>query len=215
MTTEFFQRIRKEFTLTLTGAHEAVLAVSERVNRKVQILKLHWQASSIIDHIEAIQQETGAFLAEHLLRDRAPSAQAPHRPPLEPDHPEIAAKLPGAASRIRLLKHDLQRIDVLTRELETEALSEDLRKIQHDLCTRSATVERIVVPAGSSGCGRTVAQLDLRPSVRVAAVLRGPALLTEPDSLLLRAGDIILLVGPRDELKNALPALLAKQRARA
>jgi hypothetical protein len=215
MTTEFLQRIRKEFTLTLTGAHEAILAVSERVNRKVQILKLHWQASSIIDHIETIQQETGAFLADHLLRDRAPSAQTTHRTPLEPDHPEIAAKLPSAASRIRLLKNDLQRIDALTRELETEALSEDLRKVQHDLCTRSAAIERIVVPVGSSACGRTVAQLGLPPGIRVAAVLRGPALLTDLDSLPLRAGDIILLVGLRDGLKHALPALLAKQRARA
>jgi len=215
MTTEFLQRIRKEFTLTLTGAREAILAVSERVNRKVQILKLHWQASSLIDHIESIQQETGAFLAEHLLRDRAPSTQVSHPIPPEPIHPEIAAKLPTTAARIRLLKNDLQRIDALTRELEAEALSDDLRKIQRDLCTRSATVERIVVPAGSSVCGRAVAQLGLHPDVRVAAVLRGPALMTDLDSLPLRAGDIMLLVGPREELKHALPALLAKQRARA
>ena len=42
MTAEFLQRIRKEFTLTLTGLRETVLAISERVNRKVQVLKLHW-----------------------------------------------------------------------------------------------------------------------------------------------------------------------------
>ncbi len=208
MTTEFLQRIRKEFSLTLTGLHETVLAVSERVNRKVQTLKLHWQASAVFDQLESIQQETGDFLARQLARDETPSAQPP-------DPAEIEARLSEAAAKTRLLKNELQQIDALARALEADSLRDDLLKIQRDLSTRTAAIERIVVTAGAAACGRTVAQLGLSQAVRVAAVLRGPILLTTIETLTLRAGDIVLLVGPREELKQALPAFLEKQRALA
>jgi hypothetical protein len=205
VTVDFLQRTRKEFTLTLTGLHETVLAISERVNRKVQILKLHWQASAIFHQIESIQQEAGAFLAEHV-------AQGNHQPP---NSSETEARLSGTASRIRLLKNDLLQIDALARELEADTLREDLLKIQRDLFIRSAAIERVMVIPGAAACGQTVAQLSLSPVVRVAAVLRGSALLTALETVPLRAGDVVLLVGPREELKQALSCFLARQRARA
>ncbi len=208
MTAEFLQRIRKEFTLTLTGLHETVLSISERVSRKVQVLKLHWQASAISHQIESVHQETGAILAEHLAQDSERPTQAPNRL-------EIEARLSAAASRTRLLKHDLLQVDALARELEADTLREDFLKIQRDLFTRSAAMERIVVPPGTAACGQTVTQLGLSPAIRVAAVLRGPTLLLPLETLPLRAGDIVLLVGPRDELKYALPSFFEKQRVRA
>ncbi|MBI5410439.1 MAG: TrkA C-terminal domain-containing protein [Nitrospirae bacterium] len=208
MTSEFLQRIRKEFSLTLTGFHETLLAISERVNRKVNILKLHWQASAIFHQIESIQQDAGDFLAKHLAQGDARSTQPPNRP-------EIDARLSAAATRTRLLKNELQQVDALVRELEADTLRDDLLKVQRDLFTRSATMERLVVTEGTSACGRTIGQLDLGPAVRVAAVLRGPALIAVVDTLSFRAGDIVLLVGPREELKTAPASFLEKQRASA
>lgn len=208
MTAEFLQRIRKEFSLTLTGFHETLLAISERVNRKVHILKLHWQASAIFHQIESIQQEAGDFLSKHLAQGNARSTQPPNRP-------EIDARLSAAAARTRLLKNELQQVDALVRELEADTLRDDLLKVQRDLFTRAAMLERIVVTAGSAACGRTAAQLGLSQDVRVAAILRGPTLVTTIETLPFHAGDIVLLVGPREDLKQALPSFLEKQRASA
>ena len=208
MTAELLQRIRKEFTLTLTALHETVLAVSDRVNRKVHILKLHWQASSIAQQMETIQQETGAFLTQHATQSDA-SEQTGYRQ----DQREIETRLSEAAARARLLKNELLRVDALVRELEAETLTEDLIKIQQDLLIRSATIERIIVAKGSAACGQTIGQLGMPPAIRVMAILRGPMLVTACDTVPFRAGDVALLIGPRADLKNALPSFTDTQRA--
>jgi hypothetical protein len=208
MTTEFLQRIRKEIKITLTGLHEIIIAISERANRKVQILKLHGQASSIGRQIDVVRQETGALLASLRLQSNDPGG-----PPL--DLLETETRLSGAAARLRLLKHELTQVDALVRELETEALQEELLRIQHDLVTHAAAVERVVVARGAQAAGRLVGQLGLPPCVRVAAVLRGPVLLADLEAVTLRAGDVIVLLGPRADLKSIRPNFSAQQRALA
>jgi hypothetical protein len=208
MTVEFLRRIRKEFTLTARGIHETVLAIAERVNRKVQILKLHWQAASLCDEIERLQQHLGAELCTVL---------AAH------DDGQVRAALPGVteqrvaetASRVRALKKELLQVDPRVRQIESEALREDLLTLERDLFLRSATIERLRVVQGTPAIGCTVGQLGLPASVRLVMVLRGPSLVLSFDTVVFRPGDTVILLGLRDELKAVLPLFLERKRATA
>jgi len=208
MTTEFLHRIRKELTITLTGLHETVIAVSERVNRKVQILKLHWQASVVDQQIEAIHQRLGEQMAA-LLASEEPATDREHR------RQELERHLAQAASRIRLLRGDLTQVEALMRELEAETLRETLLTVQHDLFTRAAALERVVVGQGAVANGRTAAQLGLAASTQIVAILRGAALLSTPNDAMFRPGDIVILVGRRDDLPHDVLAFTQRQRALA
>jgi TrkA family protein len=208
MTAEYLRRIRKEFTLTARGIHETVLAIAERVNRKVQILKLHWQAASLCDAIERLQQQLGAELC---------AVFAAH------DGGQPNAALPGltvrriaeTASKVRLLKQELLQVDPQVRQIESEALREDLLNLERDLFLRAATIERLRVVQGAPAIGCAIGQLGLPSSVRVAAVLRGSSLLLNFDTVMFRPGDTVILLGSRDELKTVLPLFLERKRVPA
>jgi uncharacterized protein with PhoU and TrkA domain len=208
MTAEFLRRIRKEFTLTARGMHETVLAIAERVNRKVQILKLHWQAASLCDEIDRLQQHLGAELCAVLA---AYDTGQPHAalPSLTKQH------VAETASRVRSLKQELMQVDPRVRQIESEALREDLLNLERDLFLRSATIERLRVIQGAPVIGCTIGQLGLPSSVRVAAVLRGPSLLLNFDTMIFRPGDTVILLGIRDELKTVLPLFLERKQVTA
>lgn len=207
MTLEFLHRIRKELTITVTGLRETVMVVSERVNRKVQILKLHWQASVLTQQLEALYHRVGCSIA-----DLQPGGVA--LPGLA-IRPEAEAGLADAAARVRMVKNEIALVEARIRELETEALRDDLLKLQHDLFLRSAAIQPVVVAAGSAAIGQAVGQLNLPASVRVGGVLRERALLVALDSVMLRAGDSVVLIGPRVDLNRLLPYFTEKQRALA
>ncbi|TLY43478.1 MAG: hypothetical protein E6K61_01930, partial [Nitrospirae bacterium] len=86
---------------------------------------------------------------------------------------------------------------------------------QQDLTVRAATLERISVARGSAVLDQPVSQLSLPPATRVVAVCRGPAFLVVDQQLVLRAGDIVILIGPRAELKTAVSQFLEPQRVSA
>jgi hypothetical protein len=198
MTAEFIHRIRKEFTLKLTALEEIVLALSDRVNRKVQALKYHWHAAALTAEIDTLQREVGARLAPHLDHERMPLRD-------ETFLRDTDAHLSETGSRIRLLKQELGRIDALIHELETELLHADLLQIQRDLSARSATMERLAIARGAPAVGRAASRLDLPPDVRLVLIFRGPTVLTPDDAAVLRADDIVLLAGPRHEVHRAHP----------
>ena len=208
MTAEFLGRIRREFTLTARGMRETVLAIAERVNRKVQILKLHWQAASLAGQIEQLHQQLGAALCAVL---------APHdgRSAHEISHGTTEQHVAEIASRVQLLKKELLQVDPRVRQIESEALREDLLTLERDLFLRSATIERLRVVQGAPASGSTAGQLGLPASVRIVAVLRGPSLLLSFDTVVFRPGDTVILLGFRDELKAVLPLFVERQRATA
>ena len=208
MTTEFLQRIRKEVSVTQDAVREIVIGLSERVNRKVQTLKLHWRAASLSNQRESALQELGAYLATLL-------AQVSGLPERDSERQGAEARLVEAASQVRGLKKESMQIDALVRELEADTLREDLLRIQQDLTVRAATFERISVAQGSSVLGQPVSHLSLPPATRVVAVCRGPAFLAVDQHLVLRAGDIVILVGPRTELKTAVSQFIEPQRVSA
>jgi ribosome maturation factor RimP len=206
MTPAFLHRIRREMTITMTGLHEVIIAVSERVNRKVQIIKLHWQASTIDRDIEAIHQQVGGQLAA-ILATHDGSA-------LDVHSPDVERRLSQANSRIRVLKGDLTQVESVIRELESENLRETLLKVQQDLFTRGAGLERLVVAQTSSAIGQSAGQLPLG-NAQVMAILRGTILLAEPAQALVRAGDIVILIGPREDLNHAVELFTLRQAASA
>jgi len=206
MTSAFLLRIRKEMTVTMTGLHEAIIALSERVNRKVQILKLHWQASVIDQHIESIHHQIGNYVASLAAPQSLAAAAYPRQ--------ELERRLAEAASRIRLLKGDLAQVESFMRELEAEALRETLLKVQQDLFTRGARLERLTVAHGAAAVGQSAAQLALTDT-RVVAVLRGAMLLTSLETVLFKPGDIAILVGPREQLPQAASLFTQRQKALA
>jgi hypothetical protein len=208
MTVEFLRRIRKEFTLTARGIHETVLAIAERVNRKVQILKLHWQAASLCDEIERLQQHLGAELCTVLATHDG--GQTHTALPVLTEQ-----RVAETASRVRLLKKELLQVDPRVRQIESEALREDLLNLERDLFLRSATIERLRVIQGAPAIGCAIGQLGLPSSVRVVAVLRGPSLLLSFDTVVFRPGDTVILLGLRNELKTVLPIFLERKRATA
>lgn len=48
MTFELLGRVHKELSITSQAFYETVLAISELVNRKIQIIRLHWHASTLL-----------------------------------------------------------------------------------------------------------------------------------------------------------------------
>ncbi|WP_447972416.1 TrkA C-terminal domain-containing protein [Nitrospira sp. Kam-Ns4a] len=209
MTAEFLHRVRKDLTITLDGVRETVLAIAERVTRKVQILNLQWNAASLGDQIASAHQELGQHLCAVLSED-----QVAHR--LDgPARAAIEQRLADCARRIRLLKRDLDRTEGVINELEREALREELLALQRDLTVQSALVERLVVPRGSAAIGQSVRDLSLPTGVRLVALFRGPTLLLSFEHLRFRAGDAVVLLGVRDDLKQAVSRFLARQSATA
>src|SRR5256885_16179074 len=83
MTTEFLQRIRKEISVTQDTVREVIIGLSERVNRKVQTLKLHWRAASLSDQRESVLQELGADLATLLAQASGVPERDSERPGAE------------------------------------------------------------------------------------------------------------------------------------
>jgi len=203
---DFLRRIRKEFVLTARGIHETVLAIAERVNRKVQILKLHWRAASLRDHIDRLHQQLGTELCAQLASVDTQRAGM---------LPMIEQRLAETASRVSRLKKELLLVDPQVRQIESEALREDLLNLERDLFLRFAAIERLRVVQGSSASGCTVRQLGLPPCVKIAAILRGPALFLDCETVLLKPGDTVILLGLRDELKAVLPLFLERTRATA
>jgi hypothetical protein len=209
MSTEFLDRIRREITITVTGARETVLAISDRVNRKVQALKLHWQAAAIVRQVAASHQEVGAAMSDALAS--AVEGQGPRTSRGE----QVQAKLEEVAGRVRLLKKDLAHVDALIREIEGEALLEDLLSFQRDLLFRATSIQRVTLTQGAAVIGQSVGQIALSPSTRVIAVFRGPALLVPREEGGLRVGDIVILLGLRGEIQKDLAAFTEPQQATA
>src|SRR5437016_12404947 len=98
MSLELLGRIQQELSITGSAIYETVLALAERANRKVQVLRLHSQASSLLSQIEEVHGELGREIAT--VSERRPPSS--HEAPLRPDH--LAALLGQPADRVQHLK---------------------------------------------------------------------------------------------------------------
>jgi len=194
MSLEFIGRLQKELSLTGSAVYESVLAIAERVNRKVHILRLHSQAASLLSQIETEQGELGRRLVG-AIPDRLSVSRATTVSPADIDQ-----ILQRALGRIQDLKQTLVQVDGQIRELKMETIHEDLLRLQRDLSLRSAALDRLLVVQGSPAVGKSLADLTLPSSARLVTVLRGPFLIPPSDAFVFRPDDIVIVIGLRTDL---------------
>ena len=194
MSFELLGRIQQELSITGSAIYETVLALSERANRKVQILRLHNHASNLLNQIEQGHGDLG----RHIV------ALSAKRSPLTPESPpssnQLGEILGQAGDRIQQLKQTLLNVDSQIRELKLETIHHELLTLQQDLSLRTAAIERLTIVRGSPVIGKRMAEVALPPSVRLVTILRGPFLVSPDDTLVLRADDILIMVGLQVDL---------------
>ncbi len=210
MSLELLGRIQQELSITGSAIYETVFALAERVNRKVQVLRLHSQASSLLTQIEQGHGELGRQIAA--LCAKRPRFS--HESTSPPD--QLVRFLGLAGDRIQQLKRTLLSVDSHIRELKLETIHHELLTLQQDLSLRAAAIERFPIVQGSPVAGRTLAQVALPASVRLVTVLRGPFLVPPDDALVLRIDDVLVMIGLQEDLtqvasefiqaRNATPA---------
>jgi K+/H+ antiporter YhaU regulatory subunit KhtT len=194
MSLELLGRIQQELSITGSAIYETILALAERANRKVQVLRLHNQAASLLSQIEQAHGELGRQIAS-LCAKRPPFS---HESTLPSD--QLERFLGQAGDRVQQLKRTLLSVDSNIRELKLETIHHDLLTLQQDLSLRAAAIERFPVVQGSQVIGRTLAEVALPASVRLVTVLRGPFLVPPDDALVLRAGDTLVMIGLQADL---------------
>ncbi|HEU4686330.1 MAG TPA: TrkA C-terminal domain-containing protein [Nitrospira sp.] len=205
MSLEFVGRLQKELSLTGSAVYESVLAIAERVNRKVRVLRLHGQASSLLTEIEAVYQQLGRRIAGAISVKNGTVTTA---------SAELERVVSQALDRIHRLKQTLVQVDAEIRELKMETIHEDLLRLQRDLALRSGALERFAVGHGSRASGKTVAELAIPASVRVVTVFRGPFLIAPTDGLLLRPDDVVIAVGLRADLDQVAALFSVPRKAK-
>lgn len=194
MAFELFDRVHKELSITGHAFYEGILAVSEVVNRKVEIIRLHWQASSLLQRIDDVTVRVGQLVAAQ-VSDRLHSR-------LQSDSIVYAVDeaLTDARARVHELKRSLVQVDAQIRELKLEAIHQDLLLLHHDLTVRSAGIERLAVVREAAAAGQPLSATPNPLAPYIATVLRGPFLLAPNRDLVLRPGDIVIVIGPQTEL---------------
>jgi hypothetical protein len=194
MSLELLGRVHKELSITGSALYETLLAIAERVNRKVQIIRLHWQASMLLERMDRIAGDVGQDVVDRVARRFLVRGEA------DAGLSAFDAALTRAAGRVQDLKQSLVRIDAQIRALKLEAIHQDLLRLQRDLSLRSAGIERLLVPRGAPAVGQRVRACPRPPSVHIATVLRGPFLLPPGEDLVFRPDDIVVLIGLQADL---------------
>ncbi|MBI3807152.1 MAG: TrkA C-terminal domain-containing protein [Nitrospirae bacterium] len=194
MSLELIGRIQQELSITGSAIYETVLALAERTNRKVQVLRLHSQASNLLSQIEQGHGDLGRQIAAFCAK----------RPPFShesvPPSDQLEFFLGQAGDRIQLLKQTLLSVDSQIRELKLETIHHKLLTLQQELSLRAAAIERLPIVQGSPVIGRRLAEMVLPASVRLITVLRGPFLVPPDDALVLRVDDVLVIIGLQADL---------------
>jgi Trk K+ transport system NAD-binding subunit len=191
-----FQSSTRALAMTLDGLKEALMAVAERVTRRVQVAKLQFQA----DDTEARLRQAYESLGQCLYTTH--TAQTPETLKV------IDEALP-VCENIRAEQRTLQSIrDRLISQYE-DVLTIPLIRLHEDLQAGGGTLERVTITPGLGADGRRLADLALPESVEVVLVRRGESLLFPHAETVLKAGDQVTLIGRR----SAMPAVLQSLRA--
>ncbi|MDO8356952.1 MAG: TrkA C-terminal domain-containing protein [Nitrospirota bacterium] len=209
MSLELLGRIQQELSITSSAIYETVLAIAERVNRKVQVLRLHSQASSLLSQIEQVHGELGYQIATLCAR-RPPFS---HESTLPSD--QLERLLSQAGERIQQLKRTLLGVDSRIRELKQETIHHELLTLQQDLSLRTAAIERFPVVQGSPVIGKTLAEMALPLSIRLVTVLRGPFLVPPDDALILRVNDVLVIIGLQGDLAKVASSFTPARHAQS
>lgn len=202
MSLEFLGRLHKELSITGSALYEIVLSISERVNRKTQIIRLHWHASGILQQIDGVTAEVGRQVADHISHPSLRQYQ---------QDGALDTTVSQAVTRVQTLKQSLTQIDGQIRELKLEAIHEDSIKLQQDLRIRSAKIERLTITRHAAAVGQTLSAMPRSSSVHIASVLRGPFLLAPSEGLIFRTDDIVVLIGVESEVDRLVTWFTSKR----
>lgn len=194
MSLELLGRIQQELSITGSAVYETVLALAERANRKVQVLRLHSQASNLLSQIEQGHGDIGRHISALCAKHPPFSHQS-----IVPSD-QLEGLLSQAGDRIQQLKQTLLNVDGQIRELKLETIHHELLTLQQELSLRAAAIERLPIAQGSPVIGRKLAEVVLPASVRLITVLRGPFLVPPDDGLVLRLDDILVMIGLQADL---------------
>lgn len=185
-----FQSTLRTLSISVDGAKEAIMAVAERVARRVQVTKLQLQA----EDAEARLRQTYEALGQCLY-----TAQAAH----SPEAVNAEAALPLCES-VRTEQRALQEIRDRLASRYDDVLIVPLIRLQEDLQTGGGTIERVTIAPNAPADGKPLGEATLPENVRIVLVRRSDALLFPSAHLVLRAGDQVTLIGTRSELPGAL-----------
>lgn len=189
MSFDFVARLRQELRVTLAAAEETVLGLAERVNRKVQLLRLHWQASHLYDHIASVHRDVGRSIATD-LRDRRDGRLSP----------DTEGLIQRSAQQIQDLKHHLAQLEARIQAMQSEAVREDLQQFLRDLEFRGNSLQYIHVGRYAPIVEAPLRELTTIPNLQVVGVIRGPLVLPPDSAQRVRVGDALLLLGPPEAL---------------
>ena len=208
MLLEFLARLQKELSITGQAIYETILAIAERVNRKVELLRLHSQASLAITQVDAAHTDLGRQITVLWTRRVLPGHEAALAT-------ELNQLLVRTTARISQLKQTLFAVDSQVRALKLETVQEDFLTLQRELSRRSAALERLPLPQGSPVIGQKVGDLRFPESGRVVTIFRGPFFIKPSDDLILRADDVLIVVGLETDLAQIAAQLAAAHQVRS
>ena len=209
MSLELLGRIQQELSITGSAIYETVLALAERANRKVQVLRLHSQASNLLSQIEQGHGDLGRQIAS-LCTKRSPFSHE-----TTPPSDQLEGVLSQVGDRIQQLKQTLLSVDSQIRELKLETIHHELLTLQQELSLRAAAIERFLVVQGSPIIGRTLADVALPASVRLVTVLRGPFLVPPDNTLVLHVDDILVMIGVQTDLEQVVSEFTQARNAKS
>ena len=185
----------RALSITFEGVKEAVMAVAERVARRVQVAKLQLHAGDAEARLRQAYESLGQCLYD-IHRAKSPDAL------------RIDAALP-LCETIRAEQRTLQSIrDRLTSRYD-DVLIVPLIRLQEDLQEGGGTVERVTITPAAPADGKPLSDVPLPESVRIVVIRRGDALLLPTGNLVLKAGDQVTIIGDRSAVPGALQSLRA------
>jgi len=185
-----FQSTLRTLSICFDGAKEAVMAVAERVARKVQLAKLQLQAEDA---------EARLRQAHESLGDRLHAAYSTHSPDAVQDEDSLRL-----CEGIRAEQRALQEIRDRMASRYDDVLIFPLIRLQEDLQAGGGTIERVTIAPSAQADGRPISTVALPESARIVLVRRNDALLFPSDPMVLRAGDQVTLIGNRSALPGAI-----------
>jgi hypothetical protein len=208
MLLDLLGRLQKELSITGQAIYETIIAIAERVNRKLEILRLHGQASAVMTEVDVTHAELGRQITALWTRRFLPGQEAALSA-------ELNQLLVQTSARIQQLKQALLAVDTQVRALKLETVQEDFLALQRDLTHRSAALERMALPQGSPAIGQKVGDLLLPESVRVVTIFRGPFFINSCDDLVLRAEDVLIVIGLQADLAQVAEQLTGARHVRS
>jgi hypothetical protein len=191
-----FQSSLRTLSISFDGAKEAVMAVAERVARRVQVTKLQLQA----ENAEARLRQAYESMGQHMY-----NVHASHLPGTA----QIIDDSLPLCEGIRAEQRALQEIRDRLASRYDDVLIIPLIRLQEDLQAGGGAVERITIVPSAQADGKPISTVALPESVKIALVRRNDALIFPSDQMVLRAGDQVTIIGNRSALPGAIQSLLA------